>query len=279
MKLSNLPFLLLILPSCLLGPTHCEGAERSTGAGARESALGLATVALPTSFSIFYNPALLTEYNSPWLTAGFCQPYAVAGYRVNQLALGFGMVGTTFGIGISQVSVFSYHETNLGIAIAKKLSGKCSAGLMINYFDLNLPESGQHRGTLQVDGGLYFKVSEKLFLGCHFQNVLQSRLETFQYHLTFPILLSCGLSYHLTDQLLLAGETQLGLLTAMEFRSGLEFEPFRHFWLRGGMLSNPFRHAFGFGYAKKRFQLDFAAIHHPILGFSPVFSITFQLKP
>ena len=271
--------LLLVLPSCFLCPTNCEAADRSTGAGARESALGLATVALPTSFSIFYNPALLTEYSAPWLTAGFCQPYVVAGYQVNQLALGFGLVGTTFGFGVSQVSVASYHETNLGFSIAKRLSGRCSAGVMINYFVLNLPESGQHRGAFQVDGGFSFKVSKRLFLGCHFQNLLQSRLETFQYHVTFPILLSSGFSYYLTDQLLLAGETHLGQLTELEFRSGLEYEPFRHFWLRGGMLSNPFRHAFGFGYVRKRFQLDFAAIHHALLGFSPVFSITFQLKP
>lgn len=251
--------------------------ERNQTSGARESALANATVALPTSFAIFHNQALLSEQKYPSLAVSYSQPYAVRGFHQSQLSLIWPIYAAVLGVGCAQSSLSNYHETNLGLAISKNLSGKIAAGIMINYFDVCLPESGQHRGAFQIDGGFLYKPSEKLYLGLHFQNIAQSRLETFQYHMTFPARIRAGLSYRLTDQLLLAGESRIELWSEVGFRIGLEYQILNSFWIRGGLSSNTFQHSFGFGYALRKFQVDFTIVHHVILGFTPVFAINLNL--
>jgi hypothetical protein len=262
----------------LLLPSFGSAIERMTAAGARESALSLAVVALPGSFSVFHNPAFLAGHKNYTASLSYRQPYLIQDYHQSALSLACPIQTYVFAVGITQSSIADYKETNVGISIAKKLSEKLSAGILINFFSLNFPEEGTRKGSVQVDAGLGYFFSERLSLGFHLRNMVQSKIETFQHNFSFPLIIRIGASYMLTEQILMATEAVLDNKNNLSFRNGLEYKLMECFWLRGGISVNPFRHSFGLGYSWNLFQLDFAMVHHEILGFTPTLSVNFNLS-
>ena len=258
-------------------PMGSRGIERVV-AGAREAALSQAVIALAGPFTVFNNQAFLTENKSPALGICYWQPYFIRGYSESALSLVFPAASAVFGVGVAQSAVASYKESSIGLAIAKKLTRKLSAGLLFNYFNLNFPEESRRKGSFQVDGGIRYKHSDKLALGFHLRNMVQTKLETFQYNLSFPLVVRVGASYRLTERVLLTGETVFEKFCGIGVRCGMEYQLRDNFRVRGGISTNPFQHACGFGYDLNFCQLDFALVHHEILGYSPLFSINFNLK-
>jgi hypothetical protein len=181
-------------------------------------------------------------------------------------------------VGITQSSLATYTESGFGFSIAKKLSARLSAGLFFNSFFVSLPEAGTHKGSLQLDGGLKYACSEKLLLGFHLRNIFHTRIETFQYNFSFPLLITGGASYTLSETILLTGETLFEEGYGLAARYGTELSLIDKFRIRGGIATRPFQHSLGFGYAWNICNIDFAMVHHELLGYSPLLSLNFQFK-
>jgi hypothetical protein len=252
--------------------------ERITAIGAREVALANAVVALPGYYSVFNNQALLTESKTPGLAVSYRQPYFIKNYYESALSIVYPIHAAVLAIGVTQSAIASYKESSLGISIAKILTRKLSAGILFNYTFLNLPEVNRYVGSFQVDGGVSYQYSDQLYLGLHFQNMLRTSAETFQYKFYFPLVVRFGASYKLTEKILLVGETALDKNAGNGLRIGSECRIAANFMVRGGIMTNPFHHSFGFGYIWDNFQLDFALVHHEILGYSPFLSFNFKFN-
>jgi hypothetical protein len=181
-------------------------------------------------------------------------------------------------LGLSQAAVESYAESEIGISLAKKLAENLSVGVLFNYFDLNLPETGRHLGSFQVDGGVGFNVSEKLSLGLHLRNIVSTKAETVQNYLSFPRVARGGVACILTERILLLAETIYEKRAGCGFRCGAEIALLENFCLRGGLATNPFEHSFGFGYGWSYCQFDFSMVHHDMLGFTPMVSFHFKFN-
>jgi hypothetical protein len=261
----------------LLISLKCQAIERNFG-GAREAALSQAVVALSGSFSVFHNQACLTESRYPSIGVSYRRPYSVKGYNESALALVYPYVFSVFAIGIMQSSVGAYSESNFGLSIAKALTRKLSTSLLFNYFTLNLPEAGRHKGSFQVDGGVRYICSDRLSLGLHLKNMIFSKIETFQYELAFPLVIRAGASSRLSESLLLNGEAVFQRGYDIIIRCGTEYLLRNNFLVRAGISTQPFQHSFGFGYIWSRCQLDFAMVHHELLGYTPLFSLTFNFN-
>jgi len=278
MRLQDLNIGLLTCLSVLLLPAKSPAIERNGATGGRENALAQAVIALPGPFSVFHNQAFLTETKTISLGIGYRQPYSIAGYNDCYLALIFPTSSMVYAVGIAQSSIGEYKETNVGFSLAKELGRNFSAGILFNYFSLNFPESGHCRGSIQVDGGIRYQPSAHLSLGFHLQNMAVSKIETFQYSLNFPLVIRAGVSSRLTDRLLLSAETICEKYSDPAFRFGSEFLLGNGLSLRGGISTRPFMHSFGFGYTWSFCQLDFALVHHEILGYTPSLSFNFNFK-
>ena len=269
---------LLVHLLALLLTFNSVAIERVSAVGARETALSLAVVALSGSFSVFHNQAFLTENRSSALSVSYRQPYFIRGYSESALSLVYPTKTAVFAMGITQAAIASYKETNIGISIAKVLSRKLSAGILFNYFYLNFPEVNRQKGSFQVDGGIRYHLSERLSLGFHLRNIVCSKVKTFQYNLSFPLIIRGGASYCLTERILLAGETFFERDPGIGVRCGTEYLIRSTFRVRGGISTNPFQHSVGFGYSWNFCQLDFALVHHEILGYTPLLSLNFNFK-
>ncbi len=266
---------LLVQLLALFIPVNSQCIER-VAAGAREAALSQTVIALAGPFSVFYNQAFLTESKSPSLGISYRQPYFIHGYSESALSLVYPMQTAVFAVGVTQTSIATYKESTIGISIAKELTRKLSAGLLFNYFSLNFPEVSRHKGSFQVDGGIRYKHSDRLALGFHLRNIVRTTVETFQYNISFPLVIRGGASYLLTERILLAGEIVVEQHIGTEIHGGTEYLLRDNFRVRGGISTNPFQHTVGFGYVWNFCQLDFALVHHEILGYSPLFSVNFN---
>jgi long-subunit fatty acid transport protein len=251
---------------------------KSSTTGAREAALSHAVVALSGSFSVFHNQAFLTESKSTSLGLSYRQPYLINGYCEGALSVVHPTKTAVFAIGVTQSSIATYKESEYGFAIAKKLGGKLSAGVLFNCFILNFPEVGRHKGSVMVDGGIRYRFSDRLALGVHLKNIVWSKIETFQYSLKFPFVIRAGTAYLLTESILLTEEVDIEQDVGFGFRCGTELALTDFFRIRGGLSTKPFQHSFGFGYRLSFCQMDFAVVHHEILGYSPVISFSFNLS-
>lgn len=263
--------------------------ERITSIGARESSLSLAVISQPSEFSVFHNQAFLTldrtqvVGNQPF-SAGvsFRQPFLIKGYIESALSVVIPSRDIVFAVGITHSGIDNYSESSVGLALAKRLTRKLSAGLLFNYFTFNLPESETSKGSFQLDGGLAYKYSDILFLGFHVRNIISTPCSTFQYHITFPMLLRAGATCLLTEKIMLSTEIDFETNTGVEkkvginLRFGMEYLLHENFFLRGGLSTKPFQHTAGFGYRWKSCQLDFALVHHEILGYTPIFSLCYS---
>jgi hypothetical protein len=252
--------------------------NRNTATGARENALSQAVISLSGPFSVFHNQACMTDTKAISFGIGCRQPFSIPGYHESTLAIICPIPSVFFGIGISQAAIGSYKELNFGLAIAKKLTSKLSAGLLFNYFNLNFPESGGQKGALQIDGGIRYQATYHTSLGLHLQNAAVTKIETFQYLLYFPIVIRGGASIQLSAKLLLTGELVYENDSGTGFRCGTEYQVNKNFNIRAGISTNPFQHSFGFGYKLNFIQFDFALVHNEWLGYTPSLSFNFNLR-
>ena len=263
--------------------------ERITVVGAREAALSMAVISIPGSFSVFHNQAFLAVDNTKIdfiriRSAGVSlrQPYFLTGYSESALSIVIPAHDIVFGLGLTHTGIANYSESSVGLAIAKRLTRKLSAGLFFNYFTFSLPESGQNKGSFQLDGGFAYQYSEILSFGFHLRNAISSAVSTFQYNVAFPLLLRGGASCRLTERILLCTETSLETESGFEkkpgldFRFGMEYSIRENFFFRGGISTKLFQHSAGFGYKWNACQVDFALVHHEILGYSPIFSLSYN---
>ncbi len=268
---------LLIGTSALFLAGKAVAIERVTWVGARESGLSQAMAAVPGPFSVFNNQAFLTENTIPIVAISYRQPYFIPGYHECALSVVYPTNAAVFALGITQSSIDAYKESTIGISIAKKLTARLSAGVLFNYFTLNFPESGSRKGCSIFDGGVSYKCSESLSVGLIVKNMVWSRIETFQYNLSFPLVIRGGASLYLTERILLATEGLFEQGFGTGIHLGTEVKLTENFTVRGGISTNPFQHSFGFGYEWRICQLDFAMVHHELLGYSPVISFSFRL--
>ncbi|MCE1199440.1 MAG: hypothetical protein LWW85_10770 [Marinilabiliales bacterium] len=270
---------MLLISLCLnLDVPFAMAAERPGSAGAFSSALSAAVVAWPGIFSAFGNPALLVYTRSPSVALGYRQPYAIPDLQEGMLVANFHAGSSVLSLALSDTGTGDYHETTCGLALAKRLSSRFAVGLLFNSFWLPLPEEGKQLGSFQLDLGLCYATKGGSMAGLAIRNLVQTTVETFQHSIRFPWEIHLGSYRRLTDKLGVSGDVMLFQNKNLNVCIGTECQIFTHFCLRGGISLQPFCHSFGFGYEWHAIVLDFAATHHPILGYSPTLSLCYLMK-
>ena len=87
-----------------------------------------------------------------------------------------------------------------------------------------------------------------------------------------------GTSYTFSEKVIVAVEVEKDIDYPVRIKSGVEYEAADHFFIRGGVASNPVDLTFGFGYAFKKIKLDLGSAYDRNLGWSPHFSLIFSTK-
>jgi hypothetical protein len=249
-----------------------SGAENHY-AGARSLALSHASVSFSDSWASFHNQAglaLLTDFSAAF--------FFESKFGVEELSLAAGSLvlpagGGAFGISFFQFGKSVYKENKMGVAYARQLAERWSAGIQLDYFAQTYPENERARGFATFEGGLLFQASENLFLGAHVFNPVSGGIEMPGGKQKMPVVFRVGGHYRFDETVLVAFETEKDNQNPLLIKSGIEFNPVENLALRFGASGKPFKYTAGLGYRAGPVAVDFGFGYHGNLGITPSVSV------
>jgi len=175
-----------------------------------------------------------------------------------------------------------YNEKKAGLAFAKQLGEKFSAGIQLDYLSTQLANGDDGyvygtSGSFAVEGGFLAEPIKDLKIGLHIFNPTKAKLAAYNDELV-PTVIRFGGSYKFSDKVLLSSELEKDVDMTSVFKTGLEYHIVEQIFLRGGIATNPGLSSFGFGFKLKQWQVDVASTYHQVLGFSPQVSLVYDFK-
>ncbi len=277
MTRANVKFGLLTFVFFLNSFSNGYSVGDQTHIGAREVSLGNATVALISPFSVFHNQAAFAWMKDFSVAIDYRQPYLIEGFAEKSLAAIIPTPVSNFGFSIHQKSIAGYTESRFGLAMAKPLGKRISAGLQFNYFLVGFPEQGSSRSAFLVEFGVLFQTSKSLSFGFHLFNPSHASIESLYQKSYLPVSATTGLAMKPSANLMFVSAITWCKNNPFSVNMGIEYLFSDCFFIRGGLSGKPIRHSAGLGYRFRFATIDVAFMHHETLGYTPSLSLTLNL--
>ena len=180
----------------------------------------------------------------------------------------------TFGIVYSRFGYSKYNENKAGIAYAKKLGNRISAGIQLNYMNKFIGDGYGNNSAVTAELGIQAMLLKGLTVAAHLFN--PTRTQSAEYNQEKILtLLKLGLLYAFSDKVFWAIESEKDIDYKARFKSGIEYKAFPQACFRIGIATQPVETSFGFGLNLSKFNLDVAAAFHQQLGFTPHLGLSY----
>lgn len=235
--------------------------------------MGNAMVAEPHAQSFFYNPAGLGYQTNSFGYASYHSRFTAVGLA--NMAVG-GTIHTkavTIGMGGEQFGDKLYHESKIGIAIAKN-TGIASIGLKVSYLNIGI-ENLISKGGFLTEFGVMARLHPKLMLGFHANNLTGVQLLEGE---KLPMVLRLGFAFRPAKQVLLVAEVEKNTFYAYRIKAGLEYEFYKQVYVRSGINSDIRTLHGGLGLKQTLFTFDYAVSSSQYLGLQHHFTVAYNFS-
>lgn len=245
-------------------------------AGARSIGLANSSVTLTDCWGAFHNQAALAWMDQLSVGASYDNRFTIANLSTKGFVFALPLKAGTFAVSGDVFGYSLYNEKKAGIAFAKKLGEKFSAGVQLDYLNtfINDDNYGSHT-TFAVEAGLLAEPLKNFRIGFHVYNLSRAKLAEYADE-KIPTIFRLGASYRFSEKLSWSIEEEKDIDQNAVFKSGLEYHVVDALYLRGGLATNPTLFSFGFGLKIGNLMLDIASTYHQVLGFSPAISLTYR---
>lgn len=242
--------------------------------GARNEALARGTVALNSSWALFYNPAGL-NYNQLEVVAGYQSKYVSLGIDDGAFGFTFPIGNTALGIGASYFGDNLLSKTKLTTGVAHHI-GKTSLGIKTTYEQLRIDEIGS-KGIFYFDIGGQIIISDQISIGMVLSNLNQAKFDTLT--LSAPTTaVQVGVNYHPHDKLTLLAQVEKNIENPAIIRFGMEYKITQQVSIRTGLIPTPAAAFGGIGFEWINIELDIVGSFQQSLGWSGGLSIGVPLN-
>ena len=244
--------------------------------GARSIGLANSSVTIADGWSAFQNQAALAWMDRISVGASYDNRFTISNLSTKGFVFTLPVKAGTFALSGNVFGYSQYSEKKAGIAFAKKLGEKFSAGVQLDYLNtfINDDNYGSHT-TFAVEAGLLAEPLKNFRIGLHVYNLSRAKLAEYADE-KIPTIFRLGASYRFSEKLFWSIEEEKDIDQKAVFKSGLEYHVAEVLYLRGGISTNPTLFSFGFGLKMGNLMLDMASTYHQVLGFSPAVSLTYQ---
>jgi hypothetical protein len=243
--------------------------------GARAWGMGNATLTVSDGWAVFNNISGLAGVQHRNILVAYDNRYGVSGFQTMAIGYIHPLRYGTLGVSLNRFGDNLYNEHKLGVAFSHQLD-RVSLGLKINYVQFAIDELGSRSRILFEFGGIT-TITSQLSFGAYIYNFNQAKLADYQDE-RIPTVMRAGLSYHPIAKLMLNAEVEKDVDFPATVKVGLEYEVVKHLYLRTGVTTKPFVNHLGLGFVKNKFQFDYAARTHPILGLSHHLSVGYRIE-
>lgn len=269
----------LCIGGLLITQAFASGNEPGTAVGARSASLGQAYTSVRGDFwSLFHNPAGITGTEAFSLGA-----YVERRFLLTELTYGYAGAVLPFadnqaaGISVGSFGFSAYRSNHAALTYGITVLDKISIGARANYTSLNIQDYGG-TSSFYVDVGVHTQVTKSVSVAFTVYNANRASLESQNGVEIIPTVLSAGLAYQPTEKVTILADVQKDIDHPLSFRGGIEYEIVPALHARVGMSTEPLTLTAGLGVNWKQFQLDLAFAYHEQLGYTPHFSLTYQLE-
>jgi len=268
----------LILSSLLLTYSGSLWSIGNYLPGSRFAGMANASVMLPDIWSVAHNQAGLAWLDHTVFSVHHENKFVVPQYGLNAVALSIPTKRGTLGLSYYYFGYSRYHESKTGLAYSKMFGDIFSAGVQINYHSIFISQDYGRSSAVSVEAGIMAQPLKHLYIGAHVFNPSGSGFNTPEGRDDLPVVFRFGMGYHFFNRMWLTMESEKESGIKTEMKIGLEVEAANHLFLRGGLSTDPGMNTFGLGYRLLGFRGDLAFNFHPVLGFTPHFTLTFTFR-
>ncbi|MCX6292672.1 MAG: hypothetical protein NT126_13080 [Bacteroidetes bacterium] len=246
--------------------------------GARSAGVANASVTFSDVWSSFHNQAGLAFVKETSAGVYFENSFLLPELSIKSFALAVPSKAGTFSLSGTVFGGSLYNEKKAGLAYSKKLGGKFSGGVQLDYLSTFIAENYGTRNAFAVEIGILGEPLKNLKIGAHIFNPSKAKLAEYGDE-RIPVIMRAGASYSFSEKVTVSAEEEKDMDHEPAFKAGIEYHPADVLYLRCGIASNPSLSTFGFGLKINRnFLFDMAASWHQQLGFSPGISLDYQFN-
>lgn len=223
-----------------------------------------------------HNVGALAYLESFEVSGYYENKYLLKELNVTGLAAAYPTKFGTFGLSASTFGFDLYRHSEIGFGYSLKLAKFISAGVKLNYLNyrFGLDYGVKHSFTAEL--GIMAKIKDKVAIGAHVYNITRTKMADFENE-RIPTIISLGVTYFVSDKINLTLEAEKDIDRQMSFKLGMDYQIHKMFSFRVGTSSGPWLATMGFGFNFKGLKIDLASSYHFQLGYSPQFSVSYQL--
>ncbi len=221
------------------------------------------------------NPALLSSNDNWGVALNADQRYGTKENNTAAFTAYQKWKGFTASANILHYGYELFNQQRLGLAFSRKLSESFALGIGLDYVATNISEYG-NSGKVVPSLGIVYQPTKPLQLGFYFFN---PALQTYANNIDqiMPAFARMGLKYEFSSKVITQLEIQQTLEQPAIVRGGIRYFPHEKFYLSMGATSNPAQYTFGTGLKLPYLRIDFAAVIHEVLGFSPQIGLAYPM--
>jgi len=263
--------LLFFTTSCFL-----SFSQGWTPVGARSSALGTASVCLDDVWAFHHNPGALATVKTLSAGAYYETRFLTKELQTQGLVVAVPLKTGVISVGAQLYGYEQYRNTRAGVGYSMGLGEKISAGVQVNMQLLKFGGNYGSSANATVEAGILAEITKKWKLGVSVMNLGRQQIASLDSRYTS--VLRMGSFYAPSRKVNILFEVEKQVIHPVSFKGAVEYFPADQFVLRFGAHTGPTAFSFGMGYRKNGFFIDAGTNYHPVLGWTPNFGLTYQLR-
>lgn len=181
-----------------------------------------------------------------------------------------------FGLKANYAGFSDYHESQIGLAYARKLGTKIDIGAQFNYNGIQIAGYG-NATALSFELGAILHLTDKLHSGIQISNPVGGKYGKNKDE-KLSSLYTFGIGYDASEKLLVSAEVQKEEDQPVNVNTGVQYRFLPQFMARVGVATSTSSLWAGVGFKLKSFRIDITSGYHPQLGFTPGVLLLFQFN-
>jgi hypothetical protein len=189
-------------------------------------------------------------------------------------SIGLPAITGAFSLDYTSLGNSCYRENQVCLSFGKNLGNLLRAGIGLHCLMVRQPAGFENLSALSPSLGLQVMPVNGLTIGFRVFNPAAQNYRPAG-HLHLPVIIQAGLGYKLGEEVMVCFEAEKEDHEKIRYCGGIEINCKNSLIARFGISSGVYPcYSFGLGFQLRSLRIDLAAIRHPVLGFSPVITLT-----
>jgi hypothetical protein len=241
--------------------------------GPRLVSMGSGGTAMQGVWSLQKNPAGIAGLRKPIFAVAYQQHGLDQDLSTQSVVFIVPQGSSALGLSLEKYGIESYTELQAGLSFARQF-GDLRLAIGGNYYQLAVAQYGRLQ-AFSIEAGFQYNLTDKFTLASHLANPGMIGDKNAE-ESGLPLTLSFGLSYRMSEQLVMIADLRQGMAYPVELMTGMEYHRIKCLYLRGGISVNPLKQYCGFGLTVKRMSMDAAVSFQSGLGYAPQIALAYE---